>query len=437
MGSLNAGLRHALPWPGRTDGDRTARPADRREYVHEVVRELWPEPARIVPAGFASRGRGGVTEFVILPNDRRAALLLPRRPRRAAAAALRNYKASAGPRNQLQLRTLALGARAGLGEVMPHRIRIEHGQSADGAGITGCLRTALNRDLVVSVYITPPRANRKPVLQVLTPGGGLLGFAKVGVTDLTRELVRAEADTLEFLAGAPLAHVTVPRLLWHGQWHDHEVLIQESLSGSGRPDNIAELTDAMVDLAGVCGLQHFTAVQSPYWRRLRERLDALPQRDLAGALLEAARRLESAARSVELTFGSWHGDWTPWNMTMSFGRARLWDWERFTTGVPVGYDALHYQFQCALVGGRTEAEAAAEATVSQAPAILPPLGVDPAGAWLVAMLYLIEIGIRYLHDRQADAGGRRGRIDTWLLPVLSRHTGRLAPPSLHRGEAHR
>jgi hypothetical protein len=437
VGSLSAGLRHALPWPGRPGGDRAARPVSRGEYVHEVVRALWPEPARVVSAGFASPGRRGVTEFLVLPNDRRAALLLPRRPRRAAAAALRNYKASASRRDQLRFRALALGARVGLGEVLPHRIRIEHGPSARGASITECLSAALNRDLVVSVYISPPRANRKPVLQVLTLDGELIGFAKVGVTGLTRELVRTEADSLEFLAGAPLSYVQVPRLLWRGQWHDHEVLIQESLSGSGRPDDITELTDAMVDLAGVCGLQRSPAAQSPYWRRLRERLDSLPQRDLAGALLQAVGSLESAAGPTELLFGSWHGDWTPWNMTMSYGRALLWDWERFTTGVPVGFDAMHYQFQRALVGGRTDAEAAAEAAVSQAPVILPPLGVDPAGARLVAMLYLIEIGIRYLHDRQADAGGRRGKIDTWLLPVLSRHTDQPGTRSPDCGEAHR
>ena len=40
----------------------------------------------------------------------------------------------------------------------------------------------------------------------------------------------------------------------------------------------------------------------------------------------------------------------------------------------------------------------------------------------VAMLYLVEIGTRYLRDRQADAGARLGRVDAWLLPVLMRNT---------------
>ena len=53
--------------------------------------------------------------------------------------------------------------------------------------------------MVVSLRIGPPRANRKPVLELLSPGGEVLGFAKVGVTGLTRELVRAEAAALDVL----------------------------------------------------------------------------------------------------------------------------------------------------------------------------------------------------------------------------------------------
>jgi hypothetical protein len=59
--------------------------------------------------------------------------------------------------------------------------------------------------------------------------------------------------------------------------------------------------------------------------------------------------------------------------------------------------------------------------LARAPGILAPFGLDPAAARLVAMLYLIEIGTRYLHDGQAEAGAQLGRVDRWLLPVLARY----------------
>ena len=65
--------------------------------------------------------------------------------------------------------------------------------------------------------------------------------------------------------------------------------------------------------------------------------------------------------------------------------------------------------------------AAAEAIVAKAPAVLAPFGIQPGTARFVALLYLLEIAARYLHDGQAEAGARLGDVGTWLLPVLMRH----------------
>ena len=48
----------------------------------------------------------------------------------------------------------------------------------------------------MSLYLSPARANRKPVLQLLTPQGQAAGFAKIGTNQLTRELVTAEYEAL-------------------------------------------------------------------------------------------------------------------------------------------------------------------------------------------------------------------------------------------------
>jgi hypothetical protein len=356
----------------------------------------------------------------VVPDERRARLLLPRRPRRAAATALRHYQASAETPRRLAFRGLALAAQAGLADTLPHRISIEAGQGAADADISGYLSGVLRQEAIISLRIGPPRANRKPVLELLTPDGGLIGFAKVGVNTLTRELVRTEAAALAVLSAAPLVRLGTPRLIYHGQWHGHEVLVQEALSGVAPPRKWAGLSQAMAELAAVRGMTRLPAGQSPYWRDLRQRLAACTQRDVADVLLQAMGYLEPVAATISMAFGSWHGDWTPWNMTMSGERALVWDWERFQTGVPVGYDAIHYRLQ-ALVNGGCAPRASAEATVAEAPAILAPFGIQPGTALLVASLCLLEIAARYLHDGQAEAGARLGDVGTWLLPVLMRH----------------
>jgi hypothetical protein len=394
---------------------------DRAGYLWEVLRILWPAPASITRRGRTAPATAGAAEYVVLPTEARAALLLPRRPRRATAGALRGAKASAAAPRRLLLRGLALAARAGLADALPDRISIVAAPAGPGGSLAGYLTGVLGQEAVISLRIGAPRANRKPVLQVLSCDGQVLGFAKVGINALTRDLVRAESAALAQLATAPLTRVGVPRLIHHGQWRGHEVLVQQALTGSGPARSWAELSSAMAELAGVQGTSRGPAGQSRYWRGLRERLHGAADRAAARELLQALDQLQATADSTSVEFGSWHGDWTPWNMTMSAGRAMVWDWERFQAGIPVGYDAVHYRLQEAVAGGRVPAQAAAAAAVAGAPDLLAPFGVQPGAARLVAALYLAEIGTRYVQDGQAEAGARLGDVSTWLLPVLARY----------------
>lgn len=414
--------------------ESAGRATDRSGYLRETLAILWPGPsdteAGSQPAlepgarpGQAANGSGR-TEFLLVPNATRPVLLVPRRPRRAAAAALRHYKASAAGRRRLLFRGLALGAQLGLGDVLPNRITVDSAGTGPDADVVAYLRGVLGREVLVSLRIGPPRANRKPVLELLSPGGEVLGFAKVGITGLTRQLVRTEAAALGVLGSAGLTRLRVPRLLSHGQWGEHEVMVQTPLSGSSRAVSRAMLTSAMAELATVAGVTTQQVALSRYWHGLRSRLQACA-REPAAALLQVMDDLQATAESTSLAFGSWHGDWTPWNMAFSSDQVLVWDWERFESGVPVGYDAVHYQLQGAVerndAGG---ARAAAEAALFTAPMTLGPLGVRPGYAVFVAALYLIEIATRYTCDGAAEAGARLGDVSTWLLPPLARYAER-------------
>ena len=154
--------------------------------------------------------------------------------------------------------------------------------------------------------------------------------------------------------------------------------MQQALTGAGPARNWAELSSAMTELAGVQGRSAFSS-QGPYWHGLHERLLSYAGRSAARELLQALDGLQAAADRTSVEFGSWHGDWTPWNMAMSAGRAMVWDWERFQAGIPVGYDAVHYRLQQAVAGGRVAAPSAAEAALAGAPAVLAPFGVPARG----------------------------------------------------------
>jgi hypothetical protein len=103
----------------------------------------------------------------------------------------------------------------------------------------------------------------------------------------------------------------------------------------------------------------------------------------------------------------------------------VWDWERFTAGTPAGFDALHYWLQARAVADGRDPRHAATACVEQAPALLEPFGLPPARATLTALVYLADLSIRYLADRQEQAGARLGAPGAWLIPALQAGVGRL------------
>jgi hypothetical protein len=307
------------------------------------------------------------------------------------------------------------------------RGRVQVAMSAGADTIDEHLKAVLSRDLAVSMYLGPARANRKPVLQLLAPTGEPAGFAKIGVNPLTRSLVRAEHDALVLLGQARLAEITVPRVLHYGTWRGLEVLVLSALPAWLPPHRLRSprLVAAMTELAGVAGLRQEPLAASCYLHRLRARLATADHTPERAALTQALGAITDRGGQEPLTLGAWHGDWSPWNMASTGDGLLVWDWERFATDVPLGFDGLHHQLQAEVVGTRSDPQAAALRCLERAPRNLAPFGLSPARARLTAVLYLTELATRYLADRQAQAGAPLGSPRTWLIPAISQAAVRL------------
>jgi hypothetical protein len=419
-------------WAIREEGDRMGRHARedvglRAAHLDEAGRLLWPAPARFVvrpPAPRATSLTSPVSEFVLVPNAARPRLLVPGRPRAVAAAAVRRYTSATSRSARLRLQVLSMLMATGCGQRLLRDRVCVYADPRAGAPldtIETYLRDVLGTDVHVSMHIGPARANRKPILQVLGPAGETVAFVKVGISDLTRRLVRAEASSLAYLAGAGLQVMEVPPVLHHGQWRGNEVLVQGVLPTwrrtSARP---AVRVLAMLELARVGALpsQSQPLARTEYWWRLSRDVSTLVDRGASRSLGSVLHDLAPVAERTTVPLGSWHGDWTPWNMAAHGDRLMVWDWERFTSGVPVGYDAVHYDLQRAVTRGGAEPEAAVHDTWARAARLLEPFKVGPETAPLIVATYLVEIAVRYLQDGQAAAGARLGHLGQWLLPAL-------------------
>lgn len=381
----------------------------------EILGLMFPEPAH-----FQVSRRPSLLhkphDYVVLPSLGDPRVVLPA-DSKLAAKALRHARHPLSPRSRLLTTIACTFLRLGAWRLVPSRIQLSDARAGDT--LLDLLDTVFGQCVSIGVFLGPARANRKPVLQILDRDGGLLGIAKVGINSLTRELSRVEGDALDELERRDLNTFVAPRLIFRGPWHGLSVMVQSALPISAQTPSTdpSARHRAMRELAESGTTVHEPLGGSRFSNELRNRLGRLGD----GNLVELARRtldtLDKQADSTVLTFGAWHGDWTPWNMAQAPTNALVWDWERFEEGVPVGFDALHYVFQAQLQSS-TEHSALGFALLEHAPAVLESFGIDEGSARRIAICYLICIGTRYLLDRQAETGVRGGVVEEWLRPVL-------------------
>lgn len=371
----------------------------------EAVAALWPDAE--VGAGADPKA---VREFVFLPSAGRPRLLLPAGLPAAAANAVRRYSHDLGPRQRFTRALMAAGVRARLADRM---LRDRLHATGAGESIEDRLGALLSHEVVVSVGLGSARANRKPILHVLTPGGEALAFVKIGDTATARELIADEATALGALAERSFGHLAVPRVLHHGEWRGLSLLVLTPLptgAVSFRSRRDAPVA-AMRELTGVTSCRPLAA--SAFHARFDD--VALDDPEQRKRFADAVARIRQAYGDDELEFGAWHGDWAPWNMAWHHGRVQLWDWERFDPDVPAGLDLVHYRLQ---TGGGYD--------TWPDPAMLGPYGLTGRAAAITVELYIAELAHRYLRAAQGELGDPLRPQAAKVLDLLYANAGRTA-----------
>ena len=393
---------------------------ERRAHMDDVAGTLWPVP-HVVSRDRPPAGHLLEAELMVLPSLRRPRVLAPV-DRRAAETVVRHHGEGARTAGRRATSALALALRAGLGPLVARdRLYVSAPQDAGARSLQAHLSDVLGSAVVLGTHLGPPRANRKPVLQLLDSRGRITGYAKVAVDDLTDSLVRDEAAALETLGRARTRLVEVARVEHVGLWSGRALLVQSALPvwAPRAPVGRTRLVHAMAEVAAIGRRDDVPLAGGTFRRELDGRLHRLPPTRAAAELAGLWRRLEDAAGDVRLSFGAGHGDWAPWNMAGLSDRLLVWDWERFRPAVPVGFDLLHHELQTDLVARRTEPAQAARHLVDDAAGLLQPLGVRERVATLTACLYGVDLATRYLADRQLEAGARLGDVGSWLLPAVT------------------
>lgn len=408
------------------------------DAVFSEASDAWTRAAGLLwPGATVSRATRGelpngrvLREFVFIPDAQRPRLLLPAGAPRAAAAALQRYSHDLRAAERVVRKVGSAALSTGLAErAFPDILRVTALPAADaGESVEARLTEILGRPVVVSIGLGTTRANRKPVLHVLSHEGETVAFVKVGDSDVARELVRAEVAALTYLSTRPLSHLNIPRVLHHGEWRGVELLVLSPLPTTARRWKRRSVipVDAMAELFAVGGVERRAAGESPLWRGISGVADRLADPKSSRLLSQAVAKIGAVHGATMLELGAWHGDWTPWNMAWRRGDVQLWDWERFAHGVPRGFDALHYRLQDGLrsAKGRRGTPPLPEWTAGAADALVQ-LGVSGPAARVTTALYLLELCRRYLLAAQGSAGTPLRPQATSLLRDIHDHAERL------------
>lgn len=366
------------------------------------VRVTFDEP----PAGHTV-----VEEYLVVPNLRRPKFLVPVGAPAASRAAFSRYLTTDSLRAQLQggVAAAAFGSPVGR-RVFRSRVFVGIEPSVPRADWASYLllqhfgEVLGAPDLVAFLPVRRAIPNSKPTMRLFDRSGDPLGYAKVGWSDATRDVVRNEARALVEIHDR-LTTLRAPALASAGRWLGNEYAIASPLPagvGSYRaePSTTPQL---LLDIAASGTTSRAPLAQSSFGARMRNDLKqaAANEPEASDALLGWLQRLER--RDDELDFGRWHGDFVPWNLGTTTRGPVAWDWEYSDPDVPVGLDLVHWHFQHRLSpahGTLADSARTADAEAGR----LTTLGVAPEATGLVTSLYLLEVLTRAVRMAAQGAG---------------------------------
>ena len=328
--------------------------------------------------------------LIAVPNSHEIRQLLPWRPssiiatwqRRSDDRPLRRqWRDAVGVAGLLTAGAITRSRRFG---VQPHRSLVSHVASLLGhSHVSGI------------VLCGPARANQKPVIQLCDRRGRTVAFVKVAWNDLTTGLLRDEGAALDHLGALSDKGFVSPPVLASGTFGRSTWLALGPVGVDRRHRADPAEVDSLATRIERTGTRWEGAtVDSEYVAELTSRAAGLATGK------DAVERLVDRWSDHTMTLGASHGDFVPWNMLSGSPEPAVWDWERYRTSAPLGFDRLHLRVQVGVHRARTPLPETLRRVRRQLDVVLPDLTGWQRQAhfeWYVA-----DLLCRYEQDADAD-----------------------------------
>ncbi len=378
--------------------------SDRLDWILEILRGR--DESIAVTVGELPDGHVEIDRFTVYPSLRQPRLLISGGSNRVRSAVLERVADRSNSWSSVAKRMSAHAARFGADQLAlgPDLIvsRPKDG-TVRGADEHLTLREHLELaidadDVCLGITVGPLRPNRKPVIQLMDHSGRLIAYAKVGWDPSTIDMVGHEASVLTSMPRIP--NMVTPKVLHYGTWRSMSVLVTAPVDHAGpSAPTQAMVVDALAEITRITPRSTTSLASSTWATRQRDRIARLG--DAGVELSELLERCIDLHGATELTFGTAHGDWAPWNMRRVGHRLGVWDWERSRNDAPVGLDLVHFHFQRAFHGPDQSVANGVDSVRRNVPTQLSALGIDGDQHDLIAVLYLVELALRFAESANA------------------------------------
>jgi thymidylate kinase len=324
-------LSNAIILDGSLPPEEVARQAEDAilEYMHERYlfrRGLWFPERRVEKEdryfsealGAHLSEKGKPFFHLALPDGR--GYLIPLNSRKAAVTGLSLYSPQK-TKARLLKSVLTAGFRSGIARRFLPRVNLDlqelekHLEQVFG-----------EQNLSLAISLGAPGPRHKPVIQVMTQAGKMLGYVKVGWSEISRELVQNEYKVLQMLRYAALNRLHTPEIIWFGEWHNNIMLVTKPLAKKERRTSSAsDLLEALAsgifrDLEKINKIDQIFR-DSLFWSEIKKRLDIMSgdfSSYQTSLLQNAVSALEQRLGEKKFLFTLCLGDVTPWNAFVNY-----------------------------------------------------------------------------------------------------------------------
>jgi len=351
--------------------------------------------------------------YALAPDYRAPRWIVPLDNRRVASSSFRFYSPHS-LKGKLFKHTVSCLTYFGIQRVLGHdRLFVVSKKNAQDVSLTTFLQELLNvNDIYLAFSMGTPGYYRKTTAQIMSGDGQPLAYAKIAYTPQARELLIREASALRRLAVLNISTGHMPRLLYSGQFHESDLLIQSAPSGKTRRGTRklgkrhTEFLAEIFNLTSTWG----DFLESAYWERLKK--DVVEVQEWIGdnwyrRLQDALDVCESTLADRMMPLGLCHRDFTPWNTCVERERLYVFDWEYAAeSGIPF-WDIFHFVcFPAMLVTRPPAKKIIARWRNRRIRELLERyaknIGVDPALVPVCFLLYLVEVSCFYLKTFHSD-----------------------------------